>query len=205
MTLKDKIINQSQDLFLHMGFRATTMDDIAAQLGISKKTLYETFDNKSELIYEVITQYLDEAQSSCMEINASSRDALDEVTQMLLFHSDRLKKIRPSSLMELQKFYPEAYQLFLNFTSNFVKNNIKQNIERGQAEGYYRKDANAELLAKHRVEFLTFTLFDMNHNKTVADTLAQNLEVTNNFLLGLMTDKGREVFNNYKIKETHVS
>lgn len=205
MNLKNKVIAKSQELFLNLGFRATTMDDIAAELGISKKTLYETFDNKSELIYEVIGSYLNEARSACLDIHESSVDAIDEVTRLLIFHSDRLKKIRPSSLMDLQKYYPEAYNRFVDFTENFVKDNIRQNILRGQSEGYYRTDADAELLAKHRVDFMTFTLFNMYRHNTISDTLEQNTEVTKNFLLGLMTDKGRDIFKNYKTQETYVS
>jgi TetR/AcrR family transcriptional regulator, cholesterol catabolism regulator len=149
LTLKDNIVLKSRNLFLKYGIKSVAMDDIARELGISKKTLYQHFETKNDLIKTVAEYNLANDIRMVTEIQATAKDAIDEMFLVARHVIDEIVQIQsPTLIFDLQKYYPEMWQAFENFQNQQIANHIQQNIERGVKEGFYRPEANATIISR---------------------------------------------------------
>ena len=147
--MKDNIVLKSRNLFLKYGIKSVAMDDIARELGMSKKTLYQHFETKSDIIRSVAEQNLANDIRMVNEIQTTAKDAIDEMFLVAKHVIEEITLIQsPTLIFDLQKYYPEMWQLFEQFQHEQVKNHIKHNIERGITEGFYRAEINADIIAK---------------------------------------------------------
>ena len=125
------------------------MDDIARELGISKKTLYQHFETKNDLLKSVVEYNLANDIKIVTEIQATSKDAIDEMFLVAKHVIDEIVQIQsPTLIFDLQKYHPELWQAFENFQNQQIANHIQQNIERGVKEGFYRPEANATIISR---------------------------------------------------------
>lgn len=147
--MKEKIIKIATDLFLRYGIKSVSMDDIAKKVGISKKTLYQSVEDKSSLIKDVLSYFLTNEMTSIVQMfNDSSCDAM---TKMLTIHQrDRnvIGKMKATVLYDLKKYYRECWD-FLNENyfeelRTFIVRNLKEGIE----QGVFRETINPELVSK---------------------------------------------------------
>jgi TetR/AcrR family transcriptional regulator, cholesterol catabolism regulator len=130
--LKHNIVLKSRNLFLKYGIKSVAMDDIARELGISKKTLYQHFETKNDLIKSVAEYNL------ANDIQMVASHVIEEIMSIQ----------SPTLIFDLQKYYPEMWQLFEHFQNEQISNHIRQNIERGIKEGLYREEVNATIISK---------------------------------------------------------
>jgi AcrR family transcriptional regulator len=128
------------------------MDDIAKGMGISKKTIYSHFVNKKTLILESVKYFSKKDECDTIEIAESSRDAIDEMISIARHMMKMLRKMSPSLIFDLQKYYPEAWDVVNLQHYRFIYSTIRMNIERGINEGYYRKDINSDIISKFYVQ-----------------------------------------------------
>ncbi|WP_276133280.1 TetR/AcrR family transcriptional regulator [Polluticoccus soli] len=195
-----KILSASAELFRQYGFKAITMDDIARRAGISKKTLYQHFANKHEVVNESVTWYKCRVAEGCQAAIDSSENAIDAMlrTQMLL--DQTYKQMNPMALLEMQRFFPEAYELFRNKLMEDDVKMIRDNIEQGIREGLYREGINADFLARYRLE-TSLIMFQPNLlvNERY-DLMFVTHEICEHFLYGIMTTKGEKYYHKYKDK-----
>ena len=112
MSQLENIISKSGELFLRYGVKNLTMDEIAKQLGMSKKTIYQYVTNKSDLVQKVMQAHLDREDVFMKEVQKTSKDALEENLRMITFMSEELQGFNAIIFFELQKYYPESYALF---------------------------------------------------------------------------------------------
>jgi AcrR family transcriptional regulator len=195
-----KILSASVELFSQYGFKTITMDDIARRAGISKKTLYQHFANKHEIVNESVLWYKNHMTENCNVTIEGAENALEGMVQMLAFMDNMNKKINPMALLEMQRFYPEAYNTFRAQLATKDVSMIRENIEQGIKEGLYREDINADLMARFRLET---SLMILQPNLLVherSDLLSLTLEIGEHFLYGIMTPKGEKLYQNYKQK-----
>ena len=143
-----EIIQKSVSLFMKYGIKSVTMDDVAKELMISKKTLYKYFKNKNELVKATVE--MDCGQDECIidSIINKSENAIDQIIEIAKVMSVRLKDIHPSIIYDMQKYYPEAWIVFENHKKIFVFNEIEGNLKRGISEGFYRDNLNVEIIAR---------------------------------------------------------
>ena len=194
MELKDKIVLGAAEMFMRFGVRSVTMDDVARELGMSKKTLYQSFTNKDELVMETCRMHIDNEKESFGEIHERAENAIDELHQITNCVRMSMQNINPSLLFDLAKYHPEAWQLFLDFKFDFIQNQVRENIERGIAEGYYRTEVNADVMAKMRMEQVQ-TVFDPKIFPSSSYNLVEvQMTVLDHFIHGLLSDKGRDLF-----------
>src|ERR1700712_2218612 len=102
MEAKERILEKSQELFAKYGIRSVSMDDIAAQLGMSKKTLYQYYDDKDELVKSVFSQILEENKKECEHCNKIGDNAIHEVFISFDMVEEMLSNMNPSVLHDLQ-------------------------------------------------------------------------------------------------------
>ncbi len=143
--LSAKIFEKARHLFYTIGVRNTTMDDLAKELGISKKTLYKTIENKADLVKFCVEYDLKCDKNAILSISEHTENAVEELVLIAAHISKELQIYHPSILKDITKLYPESWTLIENHKDTFVKKNISDNIKKGIKQGLYRKDVNAEL------------------------------------------------------------
>lgn len=142
-----ELVEKSAQVFLKYGIRAVTMDDLARELGISKKTIYKYFNDKDELIRTIIEFKTQSDREICSVAVRQAENAIDEMIRISEFMSEMLQDVHSSVFFDLQKYHRDAWEIMENHKNTFVRNQIKGNIERGVEEGMYRSNADANILS----------------------------------------------------------
>ena len=188
--LKATLLMQIANLFMRNGIKSMTMDDIAKSMGISKKTLYKHFKNKADLVYKVLEGYLEEEKKVLEIICKSGFNAIDEMFEITKYASTQIKDINPAIHYDLQKYYPKAWQVFVNYKYNSVFAIVASNLQKGIREGFYRININIPIVAKiyiSRIDMLFDPqLFPVSEFKFV-DVLE---EMIHYHIRGISGDKG---------------
>lgn len=195
-----KILTAAAELFRQYGFKSITMDDIARRAGISKKTLYQHFSNKHEVINEAVLWYKEQVCNEFDSIMQESENAVEAMVRLMNMLDATYRQINPVAMFELQRFYPSGYELFREGLIKQDVESVKANIFQGMEEGYYRSGIDADLLARFHIET---SLLMMQPNLMVSDryNLQQvNQEIMELFLYGIMTPKGEKLYQKYKEK-----
>jgi AcrR family transcriptional regulator len=200
MEALDKILSSSIELFTQYGFKTITMDDIARRAGISKKTLYQHFANKHEVVSETMTWYKNNTTANCECMLQDAENALEAMVKILAFFDGIYKRINPMAMFEMQRFFPEAYKKFREQLLERDVTMVRDNILQGIKEGFYREDLNAELLARFRIETGLMMLQPTLMVNERAELMSVALELGEHFMYGIMTPAGIEQYKMYKEK-----
>lgn len=144
--MKDQIVHKATELFLNFGFKSVTMDDIARELGMSKKTIYVHFSNKTALIETVSAQLFCTIQSGIDLISSQTADPIEELFKIKDFVNENLNNEQSSPVFQLQKYYPKLFKNLIKRQREIVKKTISDNIKRGIEMGLYRKNLNKEFI-----------------------------------------------------------
>ena len=205
MEAKEKILVSAEELFMRYGIRSVTMDDVAKEASMSKKTVYLYFDNKDGLVSEVAMNHFKKETAEFEEIQGTSVDAIHEVllvTQCLRKH---VFKMNPSLLLDMQKYHGRAWDEYLEFKHSTIRGNIQSNIERGIREGFFREDIDPEILAILRVEQVQLVFNPKIYPREKFDFPTVQLQLMDHFINGLLTDKGRIKYKEYTQSETQIT
>jgi AcrR family transcriptional regulator len=170
--MKEKIISKASDLFLKLGFKSVTMDDIAGEMCISKKTIYKYFCNK-ELLIDVSTEEVHQSIHKVIEtIIAQNHNAIEENFEIRKMFKEMFQATDTSPLYQLKKHYPEIYQKVMLREVSKCNMWFKQNIEKGIQQELYRKELNIDVYVK----FYYILIFSIKEN-TVSEKDSRNLEL----------------------------
>lgn len=174
------------------------MDDIARHLGVSKKTLYQHFADKDDLVTHVSSSHLERDKVMFADLKKHSGNAIEELARISVWIKEDLEKINPTLMIDIQKYHPKAFAIWVNYKEKFVRESVVQNIEQGKREGYFRPEVNAEVIAIARLLLLE-AAFDHRHfppeKFKLVDLQSQIFDL---FVYGLCTDKGRQLYEQYK-------
>ncbi len=176
------------------------MDDIARELTISKKTIYQYFKDKDDLVYTVTKIHMDMERREMEEIEKSSVDAIDELAKISICMRKNLKDINPSLLFDLKKYHKKAWDQWLTFKNEFIKNNIVENLNKGIRNGFYRKEIDVEALAIFRVEQVQMTFDDGLYPSDKFELSELQMQLFDHFVYGILTDEGRNLYKEYQDK-----
>ncbi|WP_223652600.1 TetR/AcrR family transcriptional regulator [Hymenobacter psoromatis] len=198
METKDRILAHAAGLFLRNGIRSVSMDEIATELGMSKKTLYKTFTNKDEIVLGVMTTHLCQAQGECARVAGTAPDAVQEMLTISAWADQQFSNIHPSIFYDLRKYHPAAWALFSAHKSTFILDQITQNLRRGIAEGLFRADLDVEVLARLNLAQIELAFDPDLYPPTQFAPVRVNKVFDEHFLLGVATLKGHRLFNKYQ-------
>jgi len=144
-----EIIQKIADIYLRYGIKSITMDDLARELGISKKTLYLHFNDKKDVVKKVIHHLIRIQKCGISEvINNTGANAIDKLLMMTRFFAEHLKNSNAALSYDLQKYYPDVWDEVVEFKREEIYKHIIDNIETGIREGLYRDDMNYEIIAR---------------------------------------------------------
>lgn len=171
--MKEKIIAKASDLFLKLGFKSVTMDDIAGEMCISKKTIYKYFCNKEVLVQESTSMVHTQVHEIIDTIVAKNYNAIHENFEIREMFRDMFKNNTDTSpIYQLKKHYPEIYQNVLSKEIEQCTQYFRVNIEKGIREGLYREDLNIDIYVK----FYYTLIFHINET-TISEREAQQIEL----------------------------
>lgn len=144
----DRILAASLQLFMRRGIKSVSMDDIAAALGLSKKTLYKWFETKDQLVLACVTGHLALEQSNCARIVVEAVDAVHEIVLIMKWTKQEHADVHPGIFFEMRKYYPAAWEQWEAHKVRFILGQIEDNLRRGVAEGLYRADLDVPVVAR---------------------------------------------------------
>lgn len=196
--IKERILRGAMELFLKYGVRSVSMDDIARHLSVSKKTLYQYFADKDEIVSMVSEYHLQQEKVNYEAIRASAENAIDELVKISGCIKQSLLKMNPSLLFDLQKFHPRAWNAWLGHKQQYMGQSIIRNLKQGIEEGYFRPEINTEILAKARIELVQISFDELAFPKDKYSLAEVNLQLFEHFVYGVFTDKGRKAYEKYK-------
>lgn len=194
MDLKERIIKEASNLFFKNGIRSVTMSDIANQMGISKRTLYEVFKDKEELLEESINAHMKTADEEIEKIVQSSENVIDTMMRIYAKHLNDVHNINKSSINDLKKYHPRLYQKIEKKQGDGIQTLIPL-FQRGAEQGLIRDNIDYEIciwLIKSQFKIL------MEGDYIPTDKYPVNQFVRAiilNFTRGIATQKGNEVID----------
>ena len=199
--MKDLILNKATDMFLTLGFKSVTMDDIASEMGISKKTIYQHFANKDELVKATTSNLYKNISCGIDDIILANKNPIEELFAIKEFVMKNLKDENTSPIYQLHKYYPKIHKSLMLKQFEKMGNCVVENLEKGINLGLFRKEINKQLIAR-------FYFAGMNSIKDVEifDPKVFKLkDVQTNYLeyhlRGICTEKGVEQLE----KLTHIN
>lgn len=196
--MENRILFKARDLMTRNGVKHVTMDDIASQLGISKKTIYQFYKDKDALVMAVVNFELEEQSLKCQRTQDMADNAVHEMFMILEDIQQMFKNMNPMTMNELAKYYPEAFLRIQNHKDEFMHKIIKTNLIKGIEQGVYRKEIDPEILSIYRLEtsFVPFNVQLYPYSKF--DIAKVTLQIIENFIYGVMSIKGIEFMEKYK-------
>lgn len=146
--MREKIINKSGELFLNFGFKSVTMDDIASEMGISKKTIYVHFPNKTKLVEATTLQIFETVSCGIDSICALQKNPIEEIFDIKQFVMEHLKNEKSSPQYQLQKYYPKIFATLKSKQFEVMQGCVADNLNRGLELGLYRKTINVDFITR---------------------------------------------------------
>ena len=194
-----ELIASVAQLFMRLGIKSLTMDEIARQLGVSKKTLYKYAYDKKELVSKAVQLAIDEEESLLSEMHEANGNAIDKIFAINTMISEKLQSIQPAVIFDMQKYYPEAWAIMEEHKSVFIHNQIKENLEEGIKQGLYRNNMNPELVARIYVTLINSIFDSPLYSLSKHSFKETHIEVARYHLRGITNKKGveymQQIFN----------
>ncbi len=193
--MREKILHKATELFLNLGFKSVTMDDLANEMGISKKTIYTHFENKTKLVEETTMDLFWFISNGIDEIVALKKNPIKELYEIKRFAMNHLKGEKSSPQYQLQKYYPKLHHSLKKKQFEVMQDCVLDNIKRGVEMGIYRDNLNVEFVA--RIYFSG--AISIKDNDLFPMTIFSNSQLEDDFLeyhlRGVVTPKGRKILN----------
>ncbi|WP_242082990.1 TetR/AcrR family transcriptional regulator [Aestuariivivens sediminis] len=195
--MRDKILHHAADMFLNYGFKSVTMDDIADALGISKKTIYQHFDNKTKLVEATVMNLFQIISKGIDAICELHKNPIEEVYDIKQFVMNHLKDEKSSPQYQLQKYYPALFSTLKHKQFEVMQHCVKANLQRGISDGLYRDTINVEFISRiyfnSMVAIKDKELFPLKHF-SMNEIMDYFLEY---HLRGICTPKGLDTLKQY--------
>jgi AcrR family transcriptional regulator len=194
----DRIIQGGEELFLQAGIKSVTMDDIAKHLGMSKKTIYQFFSDKNQLVIALVKRKLTADECQIKSIIESSSNVVEEMINMMKCSEEIFSRINPVVIHDMQKFHPDAWKEFQNFKSDVLIKTLEQLLIKGIQQGFIRPEVDVKILAKMRVNQV-----EMGFNTSVFP-VAQfspwkvQYQLLEHFNYGICTLQGHQLLDQHK-------
>jgi len=196
--ISQKIIDSAGKLFMQYGFKSITMDDVAKDLSISKKTIYQVFKDKNEIVCTVTERFLRDHKIKFDAVEDDSNNAIEKIYKASLLAREIFEKIHPYILYDLEKFYGEAWNLYLKYKQDIFLNALISNLQEGINEGYFRDDIDIQVMASLRMEEIQLAFNIMVSPTQKLDLKEVQQQLFDHFLYGIVSEKGYSLLKSYK-------
>mgnify|MGYP001450748896 FL=1 len=196
-SLKELILEKTRELFLTIGFKSVTMDQIAYDMGISKKTIYNFFENKNELVKAVTSYMFNSITNGVTEIKKNSNNPINELYDINLFLIKYLKKESVSPLYQLEKYYPLIHKEINKKQFDFITKSTTGSLNNGIKLGLFRKDIKIDFISrlyfKGMIGIRDLDTFPLN----LYDPVSLKIDFIEYHLRAIVTEKGLKKLNHF--------
>lgn len=201
MSQTDRIIEGALELFLKAGIKSVTMDDIAKHLGMSKKTIYQFFEDKNALVIALVKKRLEEDKDQMCDIIAKSDNVIEEMINMMKCSEEMFSRINPVVIHDMQKYHPDAWKVFQKFKADVLIHTLEELLSKGIDQGYIRPEIDVKIIARMRV-----TQVEMGFNQAIFpisefSTWKVQFQFLAHFNYGICTLKGYKLLSQYQNNE----
>ena len=193
--MREKILHTATESFLNLGFKSVTMDDLAHEMGISKKTIYSHFENKTQLVKEctmTLFQHISDGITDICNLEQNPIEELYEIKKFVMLH---LKNEASSPEYQLQKYYPVVHANLKERQFSMMEDCITSNVKKGIEQGIYRANLNVDFIV--RIYFTGVT--SIKDTKLFPQTQFPMVALMDNYLeyhlRGIVTPEGRQILN----------
>ena len=196
-TKEKEILMKVRDLFMTYGIRSMTMDDIAHRLGMSKRTLYEYFKDKADLIRKIVFLEVERIDTNMKEIANKYDNVIEIMAKINEYIIDMHKKTPKNVKFDLQKYYPAILEEVEKYNEQKMFISIKDNLLKGQKQGLIREDLNIDIIAALQVgrSYIIDKIMSMLENIEFKQVLTEIFEY---HILAVTTKKGLDIYNQIK-------
>jgi AcrR family transcriptional regulator len=197
-TTELRILQRAEELFRRYGIKNVTMDEIARHLGVSKKTIYQFYDDKNKMVLSLVQQEILCHNNQFEDFRVKSKNAIEEILHIMQYMSGMFAKTNPNLFIDMQRYHPDAWQEFRNFKEKNALEQVIRNLERGREEGLYRNDFSIKILARLRLEEIEMAMNPMIYPPDKFSIHEVQIQVLDHFLHGICTLRGHKMLNKYK-------
>lgn len=198
MDPQERIVKKAHELFMRYGIRSVSMDEVANQLGMSKKTIYQFYADKDALVEDVMDIEIKTNEWECTRNKDKSENSIHEIFMAVDMLLDLLTKMNPAVIFDLERYHPKAFKKHNDYKNKFMYAIIKGNLDAGKRDGLYREEIQTDIMARFRLASI-FLVFNPEHFPLGKHSLPTVItEITDHFLYGLVTVKGQKLIQKYK-------
>lgn len=199
-TVRENIIAGAIELFMKFGARSVTMNDIASHLGISKKTIYQNFRDKKEIISLATDAYFDGRMAMVIDVEQRSSNAVEFLYNLNVDLKSRIRNTDMVVLNDLKKFYKEIWQKFKEKKHEVVFCSILKCLKSGISEGLFRENMNPEILACLHIGQFELACNEDYFPKEKFDIAEIHEQIFDHFIHGILSEKGMGMLETYNQK-----
>lgn len=189
---KTKILEDADKIFSKYGIKSVTMDDLAREMGVSKKTIYQFFEDKDDLVKQVMTCGMESHKCEIKNVLEKNLNAIDESLEIFKLVMTDMKDISHNVMYDLKKYHPETYKIFEHFKNHEMIQVINSNLHKGIKEGYYREDIDLEIIGRAYSVMITTVFENADYFGTKYSTGDIYKQVFKYHISGIASKKGRK-------------
>jgi AcrR family transcriptional regulator len=189
-----KIIEQIEDKLFSEGFYKTTMDDVASELGMSKKTVYKFFPSKEVLVMAIAKHFMNRMKNKILPALNSDKNAIEKLVELIKILAGASEKISNKRMEEMKRHFPEIWNEVDNFRTKMMFENITKVIDQGKSEGLFI-DYPTSIIMNILVASVRNVVnpdFILNNNFSIIEAARNAFKI---IIGGIVTDKGKKIFN----------
>lgn len=194
--ISQRILDTSAHLFLKYGIKSITMDDISRELSMSKKTVYQFFKDKNEIVCRVAAEYLEYEKHKFEAIHEESGNAIERLFGYSQCIRELFDRMNPVVLYDLKKYYAEAWKMYLNYKRDIFYKSIINTLILGIRQGYFRNDIDVDILATLRLEETQLSFDEDIFPSNRFDFRKVQFQLFDHFVYGIVTEKGYTTLKN---------
>ena len=192
--MQDKIIEQIEDKLFREGFYKTTMDEVASELGMSKKTIYKFFPSKDDLVMAIAKHFMNRMKNKILPALTSDKNAIEKLGELIKILAGASEKISTKRMEEMKKHFPEIWNEIDRFRTKMMFENITKVIDQGKKEGLfidYPTNIIMNILVAS-VRTIVTPDFILNNNFSIIEAARSAFKI---IIGGIVTEKGKKIFN----------
>ena len=194
MEEKDQIIEQIEEKLFKEGFYKTTMDDVASELGMSKKTIYKFFPSKDDLVMAIAKHFMNVMKSKIVPALNTHKNAIEKLAELINILATAAEKVSPKRMDEIRKYFPNLWNEIDSFRTKMMFGNITKVIDQGKSEGLFI-DYPTTIIMNILVASIRNIVnpdFILNNNFSIIEAARYAFKI---IIGGIVTEKGKKVFN----------
>jgi len=198
MEARERILLKAHELFSRFGFKRVTMDEIALKTGMSKKTIYQSFETKDEIVDAVVDEHLKKSVAICERLTSCAENAVHEIFLNIGTIQELVADMNPAVFEDLEKYFPSVFVKLHQHINGYLLQKIRDNINSGIKEGYYRKELNVDIITKLRVQTMFLPFRPEVYPFGKFNLVEVQKEILEHYLYGLCTLEGQKLIIKYE-------